>query len=558
MAKPVIWTIDDDANVLSAVERDLRRHYGRDYKIMRADSGDSALEALKQLKVREDPVALFLVDQRMPGIDGVEFLIEARKLYPEAKRVLLTAYADTEVAIKAINTVKIDHYLTKPWDPAEENLYPVLDDLLGDWQSGFCARFEGIRIVGHRWSPVSHAIKDFLARNLVPFRWLDIEEKGEACALIESLGLEDQRLPVVVFEDSTYLIEPSNSEVAEKVGLRTHAEMPFYDLVIVGGGPAGLAAAVYGASEGLSTVLIEKEAPGGQAGTSSMIENYLGFPQGISGRDLTRRAVDQARKFNAEILSPQEVVRVRIEDQYRILTLSDGSEVSCYALLLATGVSWRKMNVPGIDKLSGAGVYYGASRTEAKLCADEHVFIIGGANSAGQAAMYFSEYAAKVTMLVRAESLSKSMSQYLIDQIEKTSNIVLQICCEVSAVKGEDKLETVTLRDTTTGEEHDEPATSVFIFIGAEPCTEWLNDVVLRDKFGYILAGPDLMTDGKRPPDWPLERDPYLLESSVPGIFVAGDVRHGSVKRVAAGAGTGSVAVQFVHQYLAEVQGGAT
>jgi thioredoxin reductase (NADPH) len=557
--KPVLFAIDDDPEVLRAVERDLRRKYvrrrnGDGYRILRADSADSAMDTLGQLKLRGDTVALFLVDQRMPRTTGVEFLEEARVLYPEAKKVLLTAYADTDAAIRAINDIGLDYYLQKPWDPPEENLYPVLDDLLGDWRSRYRPPFEGIRVVGNRWSPESHAVKDFLARNRVPYQWQDVEVSEEARQLIaQADGSEVPMLPLVVFPDGTYLEAPENVEVAEKVGLRTRAERPFYDLIIVGGGPSGLAAAVYGASEGLKTVLIEREAPGGQAGTSSRIENYLGFPAGLSGADLSQRAVAQARRFEVEILTPQEVAEVRVEDPYRVVRLADGTETSCHALMVTTGVSYRKLDVPGVERLSGAGVYYGAAMTEALSCKDEDVYIVGGANSAGQAAMYFSQHARKVVILCRSDNLRKGMSEYLVRQIEDMENIEVRVNSGVIEAFGEDHLEELRIKNSKTGEEEIVPARSLFIFIGAAPKTDWLEGVVERDERGFILSGPDLVRNGKRPKNWTEDRDPYLLETSVPGIFVAGDVRHGSVKRVASGVGEGSIAVQFIHQYLAKV-----
>ncbi|MBV8886724.1 MAG: FAD-dependent oxidoreductase [Chroococcidiopsidaceae cyanobacterium CP_BM_RX_35] len=552
MAKPVILAVDDDPEVLQAVARDLRREYGDRFRVLRADSGATALEALQQVKLRNEPVAQFVVDQRMPQMSGVEFLEQAIELFPDAKRVLLTAYADTEAAIRAINTARIDYYLLKPWDPPEERLYPVLNDLLDDWLFSFRPPFEGIRVIGSRWAPETHQVKDFLARNSIPYQWLDIETEPEAPNLVTYAECGAAHLPLVLFSDGSKLIQPTNAQIAEKIGLSTRAQKPFYDLVIVGGGPAGLAAAVYGASEGLRTVMIEREAPGGQAGTSSRIENYLGFPVGLSGADLARRAVTQARRFGVEILSPQEVKGVRVEDPYRIVVLSDGSEISCHALMIATGVSWRKLNVPGIEKLCGAGVYYGAAMTEALSCQNEDVYIVGGANSAGQAAMYMSKYASNVTMLVRGDSLAKSMSQYLIDQIAATENIRVCLHCSVVEVKGETSLEAITIAHADTGEKETLPATSLFIMIGAAPCTDWLDGVVERDERGFVITGRDLMHDG-RPKGWILDRDPFLLESSVPGIFVAGDVRQGSVKRVASGVGEGSIAIQFVHQYLSKV-----
>ena len=550
MAKPVILTVDDDPVVLQAVARDLRQQYGDRFRIVRAESGGNALDALSKVKLRNETVALFLADQRMPQMSGVEFLENAVQMYPNAKRALLTAYADTDAAIRAINQTHIDYYLMKPWDPPEERLYPVLNDLLDDWLAGFIPPFEGVQVIGNRWSPDSHQVKDFLARNQVPYKWLDIEVSEEAQKLVGYAECDTLKLPLVLFPDGSSLQQPTNIQVAEKIGFQTQAEKPFYDLIIVGGGPAGLAAAVYGASEGLRTVMIEREAPGGQAGTSSRIENYLGFPVGLSGADLARRAVTQARRFGVEILTPQEVQGICIQDQYRIIKLADGNEISSHALILALGVAWRRLNVPGIDRLTGAGVYYGAAQTEALSCEGEDVYVVGGANSAGQAAMYFSKYARKVIMLVRGDSLTKSMSQYLIDQIESTPNIEVKVNSSVVEVKGESSLEAITILNNLTQEQQTVDANSLFIFIGAQPSTEWLGDVLARDERGFVLTGPDVMRDGRCPKGWKLERDPYLLETNVPGIFAVGDVRHGSVKRVASGVGEGSICVQFVHRYL--------
>jgi thioredoxin reductase (NADPH) len=553
--KPILLTVDDDPDVLRAVERDLRRHYGKDYRVVRADAGATALDTLRQVDDRGEPVALFLVDQRMPHMSGVEFLEQARAVFPDAKRVLLTAYADTDAAIRAINTVKIDYYSMKPWDPPEENLYPVLDDLLGDWQAQYRPPFQGIRLIGHRWSADSHALKDFLGRNSIPYQWLDVESNGEeARVLLQKAGLDEGQLPAVLFDDGSHLAEPSIREVAEKIGGRTRAERPFYDLVIVGGGPAGLAAAVYGASEGLATVLVEREAPGGQAGTSSRIENYLGFPAGLSGGDLARRAVTQARRFGVEIISPQDVVGIRVEDPYRFVLLGDGAELSCHALLIATGVQYRTLEVPGVERLTGAGVYYGAAMTEALSCTGDDVYIVGGANSAGQAALYFAHYARQVVLLVRGDGLASSMSQYLIDEIADQPNIVVRPRTQVVEARGEASLESLVIADGRTGGQETVPAKALFIFIGAMPRTDWLDGVVQRDTQGFILSGPDLMRDDKgRISGWTLDRDPFLLETNVPGIFVAGDVRHRSIKRVASGVGEGSIAVQFIHQYLSKV-----
>ena len=553
MEKPVIVAVDDEPTVLSAVARDLRREYGPQYRVLRADSGSTALEMVRDLKLRNTPVGLFLVDQRMPLMSGVEFLKEAIGIFPDAKRVLLTAYADTEAAIRAINEVGLNHYLMKPWDPPEEHLYPVLTDLLDDWQASFAPRFEGIRVLGHQWSAQSHQVKSFLARNLVPFQWLDIEIDEEARHLLELSGSDDSQLPLVLFPDGPTLTQPTNLEIAEKIGLKTRPGLPFYDLVIVGAGPAGLAAAVYGASEGLSTLLIEGEAPGGQAGTSSRIENYLGFPSGLSGGDLTRRAVAQASRFGAEILTPLEATGVRLQGPYRFVTLTGGSEISCHALLISTGVSYRTLDVLDVDRLAGAGVYYGAAITEALACKGKDVFIVGAGNSAGQAAVYLSRYASSVTMLVKGGSLAQSMSHYLVSQLESHEKITVALRSTVAEVKGDTHLEEIVIADVTTGDVRALPAFALFIFIGARPHTDWVADVVETDSSGFIPTGPGLLRSGQRPNGWSLDRDPFLLETSVPGIFAAGDVRQRSVKRVASAVGEGSMAVQFVHQYLSRV-----
>src|ERR1700758_1420231 len=556
MAKPVLLSVDDDSDVLRAIERDLRSKYGAEYRVIGSDSPDGALTLLKQLKVRNDHVALLLADQRMPKMDGVHFLQEATRIYPDAKRALLTAYADTNAAISAINEASINYFFMKPWDPPAERLYPQLDDLLDDWQASYRPAFEGIRVLGTRWSPRSYELRDFLARNHVPYQWIDVELSAndpETKRLLEALGPEATNLPVVLFPDGTKLLESVPADVAQKVGLRTRAQTSFYDLAIVGGGPAGLAAAVYGASEGLHTVMIEREAPGGQAGMSSRIENYLGFPSGLSGGDLRRRAVVQAQRFGVEILAPQEAVSVRVEDPYRFIKLSDANEISCHALMVATGVQWRRLAAPGIDRLQGAGVYYGGGTTEALSCKGEIVYVVGGANSAGQAAMNFSKFAERVVILVRGESLSSTMSQYLIDQIEQTPNIQLWTHASVAEVHGETRLEEISVLCSDTNKVERVPASAMFVFIGALPRTDWLGNVILRDDRGFILTGPDLMQDRQRPKGWTPDRDPFLLETNVPGVFAVGDVRHGSVKRVASGVGEGSVAVQFIHQYLSKV-----
>ena len=550
MTKPVIWTVDDDPDVLRAVERDLRRHYGDRYKVISADSGDSALEATKQLKRRNEPVALFLVDQRMPRMSGVEFLEKAIEFYPDAKRALLTAYADTDAAIRAINNVHIDHYLMKPWDPPEERLYGVVDDLLDDWQASYHPAFQGVRVIGHQWSPQSSEIRDFLGRNFVPHQWLNVETDETAKQLLTTMGDDVSSLPIVLFTDGSFLGNPSTGEVAQKLGLKTKAEFPFYDLVVVGAGPAGLAAAVYGAADGLRTLLVEREAPGGQAGRSSRIENYLGFPMGLSGNDLARRAVAQARRFGVEILTPQEVCGVRVEGPSRVLKLSDGGEVGCRALLIATGIAFRKLEVPGLERLSGAGVYYYAPMSEAFSYRGGNIYIVGGANSAGQAALYFSKFARQVTMLVRGSSLSDTMSQYLEDQIAATKNIEVRLNSSVIAVEGSDRCETITIQDNKTCSTETVPASALLIYAGAVPRTDWLAGVVERDAQGYVVSGQHLMLEGKHPTGWTLDRDPFYLETSVPGIFVAGDVRHRSAKGVTSGVGEGAMAVKLVHQYL--------
>jgi thioredoxin reductase (NADPH) len=550
-------TVDDDPEVLRAIERDLRGHYAERYRVMRANSGSAALITLRELKARNNPVALLLADQRMPQMDGVGFLTQAMDIHPQAKRALLTAYADTNAAIDAINEARVHYYLMKPWDPPEEKLFPALDDLLHDWTAQFRPLYEGIRVLGTRWSSRAYELRDFLGRNQVPYQWIDVEVAAtdpEVRRLIESLGPEAETLPLILFPDGERLAEPPFPVVANKLGLHTKAQTNFYDLAIIGGGPAGLAAAVYGASEGLRTVIVEREAPGGQAGLSSRIENYLGFPSGLSGGDLARRAVAQARRFDVEILSPQEAQNLRIDGPYRHIKLSDGSEISCHALLLAMGVQWRSLDVPGMERLQGAGVYYGGGASEAIACKGETVYIVGGANSAGQAAMHFSKFAQKVIMLVRGGSLASTMSHYLIEQIEKTPNIEVWTHTSVIEVHGDTHLSDITIQRAVTAEVEKVPASSLFIFIGAQPRTEWLDGLIKRDERGFILSGPDLLRDGKRPEGWTLDRDPGLLETNVPGVFVVGDVRHGSVKRVASGVGEGAVVVQFMHQYLAKVQ----
>ena len=560
MANPVILTVDDEPQVRNAVERDLRRQYGADYRIIKAATGGEALETVRQLKQRNDQVALFLVDQRMPGMSGTEFLAEALKLYPEARKVLLTAYADTEAAIASINTLGLDYYLMKPWDPPEQSLYPVLDGLLGEWAAAVPVPYDGIRVAGTLWSARCHDTKDFLARNRVPYLWLDIESDAPARELVEAVNGEKHRLPVVFFPDGTVLVEPDNLALAGKIGLRTQATHPFYDLIIIGAGPAGLGAAVYGASEGLRVVMIEKEAAGGQAGTSALIENYLGFPRGLSGADLSQRATMQAQRFGAEILIAQEVTRVGMEGRYRVVVLSDGTRLCGHTLLIATGVSVRRLEVPGIEALTGAGVYYGAPITEAVHCKGQHVFVVGGANSAGQAAILLSRYASKVTMLVRGSALDKrgsadqavAMSQYLVEQINATANIEVLLQTEVLKVMGKKRLEAITIRNSASGKSETLPASAMFNLIGAVPHTTLVSGVVERNLAGFIRTGPDLR-DSPTSRGWTLKRDPFLLETSVPGIFAAGDVRLGSIPRVAAAVGQGGQVISFVHEYLKTV-----
>lgn len=551
--KPFILAVDDELLVLNAIERDLRQHYVRDYRIVKARSGSEALQIVHQLKQRNEPMALFLVDQRMPHMEGTEFLAEALKFYPDARKVLLTAYADTRAAIDSINRIGLDYYLMKPWDPPEEQLYPILDDLLSDWLATVPVPYDGIRVAGTLWSPRSHEVKDFLSRNRVPYLWLDLEKDAEAAALVDTISSDLTRLPVVFFPDGAALCDPTNRALAEKIGLQTQASQPFYDLIIVGGGPAGLGAAVYGASEGLRTAMIEKEATGGQAGTSSRIENYLGFPKGLSGADLAQRATAQAIRFGTEILTAQEATGLRVEGPYRIVTLADGSELSCHAVIIATGVTVKKVESDSVDRLTGAGVYYGAALMEAAYYRGQHVFVVGGANSAGQGAMFFSKYASQVTMVVRATSLEQGMSQYLVDQIRNTPNIDVMLYSEIEDAMGGQVLDAVVIRNIGTGERIQMPAGALFLFIGAVPHSEIVAGVVERNEAGFILTGQDLIRNGRRPHGWTLAREPYLLETSVPGIFAAGDVRQGAVRRVASAVGEGAVAVGLVHQYLKTV-----
>lgn len=553
MSKPVILTVDDESDVLNAIERDLRAHFRTDYRIVKVGSGADALEVVRELKQRGANIALFLVDERMPGMTGTQFLMEAIQLYPDARKVLLTAYADTETAITAINKIGLDQYLTKPWDPPTERLYPVLDDLLADWVQKVRPAYQGVRVAGTVLSAESFAVKDFLSSNLFPYQWIDLERDSAMRELALKHSPDLLRLPVVFLPDGSALVQPDVGTLASRIGMQVKASMPFYDLIVVGGGPAGLAGAVYGASEGLRTVLVESRAPGGQAGTSSQIENYLGFPAGVSGSELARRAVTQAKRFGAEIVAPQEVVSIRRDDPYRVVTLADGSELSSYAVLLAPGMEVRRLDVPGLDRLVGSGVFYGAAMTEAAAVRGQDVMIIGGANSAGQGAMFFSRYARRVTMVLRGNVLGAAMSQYLVDRIQATENIEVLLNTQVTGVSGESRLASVSLTDTVTGDVTERPTCGMFIFIGTAPRTQVVSQLVQLDPQGFILTGPDLAGDGKRPAGWMPDRDPFLFETSVPGIFAAGDARSGSGKRVASAVGEGSATVRLVHSYLATV-----
>ena len=553
MSRPVLLAVDDDAEVLNAVGRDLRARYNKDYQVVKAGSGAEALQVTQALKQRGAPVALFVVDERMPEMKGTEFLQRALAMYPDARRVLLTAYADTQSAITAINEIRLDRYLAKPWQPPEELLYPHLDELLAEWSAATGPLLDGIRVAGTALSSSSYAVKRFLSANQIPYQWCDIDTDAPMRALVEAIDPGLARLPVVFYPDGTTLVQPSARELAEKSNLDTRPKQRFYDMVIVGGGPAGLAAAVYGASEGLGTLLVERAAPGGQAGTSSFIENYLGFPEGVTGAELARRAAAQAQRFGVEMLAAQEVVRVRRNDPYRVVELADGSELSCYAVVIASGMEVRRLEVPGLEELVGAGVYYGSALSEATLYKDSDVFVAGGANSAGQAAIHFARHARTVTIVLRGPDLGRSMSQYLVDRISETANIIVLPNTTVGGVQGNGRLEAIELHDGVTGEARTVAAAALFIFIGSAPRTDMVAELVARDGHGFILTGRDVLVDGRRPRGWAPDRDPLLYETSVPGIFAAGDVRHGSGKRVAAAVGEGSATVSAVHEYLRTV-----
>lgn len=550
MKKPIIFIIDDDPAVLKAVLRDVRARYRSDYKVMATESTTEAFEALTDLKNKGEVVALFLSDQKMPEMLGVEFLEKARKTYPEAKRVLLTAYSDTTAAIRAINEVQLDYYLMKPWDPPEEKLYPILDDQLEDWQCYYKPEFEGIKIIGYQWSPKSHQIKDFLSGNMVPYQWVDIESSKEGENILSMNELDHSQLPVILLSNGEILKDPEIADIGSKIGMNVQAQQQMYDVAIIGAGPAGLASAVYGGSEGLKTLLIEKRAPGGQAGTSSRIENYLGFPKGLSGADLSRRAITQATRFGVEFLSPSEVQSVEVKDNYKILKLSDGASINARAVIITTGVDYRKHPAKGIEDFTGAGIYYGAATTEAQACKEKHVYIVGGGNSAGQGAMYLSQFAKKVHIVIRKQDLSTSMSHYLIDQISKTENIEVLGETEICEAKGSERLEEIVLEDGNG--KRTVPANALFIFIGAKPITGWLGQSLVTDQRGFLETGKSLETYKQYTNAWKLDRKPYLLETCIPGVFAAGDVRAGAMNRVASAVGEGSMAIKFVHQYLSE------
>ncbi|RFZ82692.1 response regulator [Mucilaginibacter terrenus] len=552
MDQPFIFAIDDDPQVLRAITRDLRNQYRKDYRILSTTSAKEALEGLLELKNKGEVVAMFVSDQRMPEMEGIEFLCRAMNYFPNAKRVLLTAYADTDAAIKAINDVRLDYYLTKPWDPPEEKLYPILTDMLEDWRGNYRPNFKGIKVIGYSFSPKSHEIKEFLSGNLVPFQWLDANAE-EAKKLTQINKIEAKDLPAIIFDDGTLLKAPAVRDIAARIGLNPAVKNELYDVVIIGAGPAGLAASVYGSSEGLKTLLIERKAPGGQAGTSSRIENYLGFPAGLSGADLTRRAITQSTRFGTDIISPQSVKEIKTKDQYKILVLEDGTEVTTKSIVITTGVDYRQLTTPGIEKFTGAGIYYGAAMTEAASCKDANVYIVGGGNSAGQAAMYLSKFARQVFILIRKESLAATMSSYLIDQIDGVSNITLMPCSEIKEAKGETRLQQLVIENLDNNETQTVDADALYIFIGARPYTDWLCKNIIKNDKGFVETGRDLNSCVDFDKIWHNNRDPYLLETSIPGIFAAGDVRAGAMNRVASAVGEGSMAISFVHKYLNEI-----
>lgn len=554
MSKPIILCVDDDPEVLASIERDLRAQYRKEYRIIKALGSDNGLEAAETIKKRGTPIALFLVDQRMPGISGTEFLAKMNELHPNSAKVLLTAYSDTEAAIVSINVIGLDHYLLKPWDPPSEKLYPVLDDLLSLWRSRAEIPFEGIQMAGSRWSPKCYELKEFMSRNQIPYKWVDIDKDNSMLELIKTITDYTTKLPIVFFPDGSHSIQPTEQEIAQKVGLKTSAEKPFYDVVIIGSGPAGLANAVYATSEGLKTLIVERNAPGGQAGTSSRIENYLGFPAGLSGADLAQRAVAQAKKFGAELLTAQEVVKIEQNGPYKTVIFKDGSEVSTYAVVLASGMKVRKLVAKGIDKLQGIGVYYGAAMTEASTYKGQDVCVVGGANSAGQGALFFSRYAKTVNIMIRRDSFVETMSSYLIERIEAAANINVISNAEIVEVKGEKGLESIVYKSNKTNEIHELPSAAMFIFIGSSPQSDYVSDLVARDENGFILTGLDLpKLSNNRPANWALKREPFLFETSAHGVFSVGDIRHGSNHRVAAAVGEGSACIHLVHKYIESV-----
>ena len=552
MDQPIIFIVDDDVQVLRAITRDLKNKFRHDYRILSTSSPKEILDSLLELKNKGETVAMFISDQRMPGIEGVDFLTQAMDFYNDAKKVLLTAYSDTDAAIKAINTVKLDYYLTKPWDPPEEKLYPVIEDLLDDWQNDFHPEFKGIKLIGYQFSPRSHIIKEFLSGNLIPYQWFDARS-DDGRQLIELNNIEVKDLPAIFFEDGTLLLNPQIIDLAKRIGLNPEVKNEVYDVVIIGAGPAGLAASVYGSSEGLKTLLIERKAPGGQAGTSSRIENYLGFPTGLSGSDLTRRAIAQSARFGTDFLSPQSVKAIELQDNYKKIILADDEVIMTKAIVITTGIDYRQLTTPGIEKFTGAGVYYGAANTEALACREKNVFIVGGGNSAGQAAMYLSKFAKQVNVLIRSDNLSRTMSSYLIEQIKNVGNISVCTMREVIEARGDERLEQLAIKNVATGETYIEDAAALYIFIGAKPFTDWLQTTVITNEKGFVETGRDLQRYDDFKKIWKLPRDPYLLETSCAGIFAAGDVRAGAMNRVASAVGEGSMAISFVHKYLAEI-----
>jgi thioredoxin reductase (NADPH) len=553
MKHPFIFTVDDDVQVLGAIKRDLRNRYKEEYRIAAAESGTEALELLKALKLQNEVVALIISDQRMPEMEGTEFLQKAREIYPDAKQVLLTAYSDINAAINAINTVKLDYYLLKPWSPPQEKLYPVVDEMLDDWQAQYKPDHEGIRVLGFQWSPKSHNIKEFLAGNLVPYLWMDVEGNEDADQFIVSANVSKSQLPLVIFKDGSFAADPTLEEVASRVGLRQTAAEPMYDVLVIGAGPAGLAASLYGSCEGLKVLLVEQNRPGGQAGTSSRIENYLGFPTGLSGGELTRRAMTQTLRFGTEMLTPKHVESIRLQDGYKIIAFKDGSVVHSKAVLIASGVQYNRLQVPDIDNFSGAGIYYGSAATEANACKDQIVYIVGSGNSACQAALYLSKFAGEVNMLLRKDALRETSANYLVEQIVNTPNIHVHSHTEVIAVSGENGLEKITLKNNKTAEEKTVAAKALFVYIGAKPSTSWLDDLVLKDEKGFIITGTELTKEKHFNTNWKLDREPYLPETSVPGIFAAGDVRFGAMTGISSAVGEGAMAVRFVKKYLQEV-----